>query len=166
MQQDAIDDLIGQWRRERPDLDPAPMGVVGRVLRLARGLERRLEGVLRPFDLNLCQFDLLATLRRSGDPFTLNPTQLGEAAMLTSGAMTNRIDRLESKGLVERIPDPTDRRGTLIRMTPSGRELVDRAVAARFDEARLDLAPLEAGEIRALEDSLRRLVRAADLRPA
>ena len=136
MTSDPIEQLIQQWSRERPDLDASPMGVVGRVLRLAVRLERRVERVLADFGLTLWQFDVLATLRRTGAPFCLSPTDLMREVMLSSGAMTNRIDRLEAKGLVKREPDPGDRRGVQIILTPKGRRLVDRAIAARFEEAK------------------------------
>lgn len=159
---DTIDVLIDQWRRERPDLDPSAMGVVGRLLRVSARLERRLEEVLRPFDLTPWQFDVLATLRRSGEPFQLSPTQLLQAVMLSSGAMTNRIDRLEQKGLVKRSPDPNDRRGVLIGLTAKGRRLVDRAVASRFEEARENLACLGDGESEPLAESLRKMLNALE----
>ena len=101
------------------------MGVVGRILRLAAGLQRRGEESLAPFNLSMWQFDVLATLRRAGAPFRLSPTQLMRAVMLTSGAMTNRLDRLETAGLVRREPDPADRRGLQIVLTSQGLKLVD-----------------------------------------
>jgi len=165
MSDDLIDELIAQWRRERPDLDPVAMGVVGRVLRLAGCLQRSVERALAPFGLSLWQFDVLATLRRSGAPFRCSPTQLRRAVMLSSGAMTNRIDRLEAAGLVKRGPDPQDRRGVLIALTPKGRRLVDRAIIARFEEASQATASLSAAERGSLEEGLRKLLAAAEQRP-
>lgn len=133
---DVIDQLIAQWADERPDLDAKPMGVVGRVMRLGLLLQQRAEVALQPFDLTLWQFDVLATLRRFGEPFRMSPTQLMRQVMLSSGAMTNRIDRLEQKGLVRRQPDPDDRRGVLIELTAQGHRAIDKAIAARFEEAR------------------------------
>ncbi len=134
--QDAIDRLICQWKQETPDLDPRPMGLIGRVLRLSLLLQARVEEVLKPLGLSLWQFDVLVTLRRNGKPYRMSPTQLMHDVMLSSGAMTNRIDRLEKMGLVRRLPDPDDRRGVLIELTKQGKSLAEKAVAARFDEAK------------------------------
>jgi DNA-binding MarR family transcriptional regulator len=158
MDSDPIDGLIAQWKVERPDLDATPMGVAGRILRLAVRLERRVGATLSGFGLTLWQFDVLATLRRSGEPYRLSPTQLMHEVMLSSGAMTNRIDRLESKGLVRRRPQPTDRRSVQIELTAKGKQLVDRAVAARFDEAREVAGLLSSRERATLERSLRNLL--------
>ncbi len=158
MSQDLIDDLLKQWRRERPELDPSAMGIVGRILRLAGHLQRGAEEALKPFGLSLWQFDVLATLRRSGAPYLLSPTQLMRAVMLSSGAMTNRLDRLESAGLVKRQPDPSDRRGVLITLTPEGHRLVDRAIVARFDQAQRTVASLSPAERDSLENGLRSLL--------
>src|SRR5690606_39108782 len=124
MDQDVIDEVIKQWRRERPDLDPTPLAVVGRILRLSCHFERQTNEALKPFDLPIWGFDLLGTLRRSGEPYTLTPTELMKSAMLSSGAMTNRIDRLETMGLVERKPAPNDRRSLHVVLTPKGLELI------------------------------------------
>jgi DNA-binding MarR family transcriptional regulator len=125
VERDGVDEILEQWRRERPDLDAAPIGVVGRVSRLARELERRLEPVYRAHGLEPGWHDLLATLRRSGPPFRMRPTDLTSALMLTSSGTTKRLDRLEQAGLVAREPDPADRRGTLIALTDEGRALID-----------------------------------------
>jgi len=162
MQTDRIDTLIGQWRRERPDVDPSAMGIAGRVLRLAQHLERRLEVLLAEYNLMPWQFDVLATLRRSGPPYQMTPTRLMQSVMLSSGAMTNRLDRLEAAGLVKRQPDPADRRGVLITLTAKGRRMVDDALPARFHEARLNRAVLSDAEARGMEASLRKLLLALD----
>ncbi|MGH0035654.1 MAG: MarR family winged helix-turn-helix transcriptional regulator [Myxococcota bacterium] len=158
MPSDVIDQLLDQWAHERPDLDASPMGVVGRVLRLGAFLQRRVEAVLEPHDLTLWQFDVLATLRRSGKPFSLSPTQLMREVMLSSGAMTNRLDRLETRGLVRRRPDPDDRRGVRIELTAAGRRLIDKAIATRFDEAREVVDNLGQRERQSLESTLRKLL--------
>jgi DNA-binding MarR family transcriptional regulator len=132
VEHDQVDRLLSQWLRERPDLDVRPMGVIGRISRLARHLDRRLKPVFQRHDLDRGLFDVLATLRRSGAPYRLSPTELFNSVMLSSGAMTSRIDRLEQAGLVARTPDPEDRRGILVELTPRGRELVDRAVEAHI----------------------------------
>lgn len=162
MELDAIDELMDHWREQRPDLDPSAMGVVGRILRLAGHLERSVENALKPFGLSLWQFDVLATLRRTGPPYRLSPTQLMQAVMLSSGAMTNRIDRLETAGLVKREPDPHDRRGVLITLTPKGLHLVDKVIVARFDEARASIAALSKTERKTLECGLRKLLNSAE----
>ncbi len=133
MDTDLIDLLVSQWRSIRPELDPQPMRTSGRLLRVAKLLEQRTEAVLRPFGLSLWQFDVLATLRRND--CDLSPGQLLSATMLTSGAMTHRLDRLETSELIERRPDPEDRRGVRVHLTKAGRELVDQAIVARFEEA-------------------------------
>ena len=132
MANDGVKTILEQWRRERPDLEPASMAILGRLARLAKRTEQRLEANFRRYDLQGSTFDLLATLRRSGEPFTLNPTRLQSEMMLSSGATTHRIDLLETRGLIERLPDPGDRRGTLVRLTPVGKTLVDEVVVAHL----------------------------------
>ncbi|MFI4852941.1 MAG: MarR family winged helix-turn-helix transcriptional regulator [Gimesia chilikensis] len=158
MAQDLIDILISQWKTERPDLNVEPMGVVGRVLRLATRLERRVSETLKPYGLTVGGFDILATLRRAGNPEGLTPTELMEAVMLSSGAMTNRIDRLEEQGLVERRPSPNDRRSLQVLLTAEGRKVVDEAVADRLDEAEGALCGLKAEERDQLADLLRAML--------
>src|SRR6266508_3311182 len=131
-ERDGVDEILEQWRRERPDLDPSPIGVIGRVSRLARELEQRLEPVYREHGLEPGWHDVLATLRRSGPPYQLRPTEFTNALMLTSSGTTKRLDRLEQAGLIARAPDPGDRRGTLISLTASGRELIDAVTEAHL----------------------------------
>lgn len=128
-QTDSVDKLLAEWRRERPDLDPSPIAVQGRIMRLAAHLLRRTESWLVPLGLSWEAFSLIVTLRRSGKPYALRPTDLLAESLLTSGAITNRIDKVEALGLVERRPDPRDRRGFIIRLTPAGKRLADRAIA-------------------------------------
>ena len=132
MANDGVKTILEQWQRERPDLDTSTMAIFGRLARLAKRTEQKLEANFRRYDLQGSTFDLLATLRRSGEPFTLNPAQLQREMMLSSGATTHRIDLLETRGLAERLPDPGDRRGTLVRLTPAGRTLVDEVVVAHL----------------------------------
>ncbi len=134
------------------------MGVVGRVLRLGGLLERRVEETLKPFGLTLWQFDVLATLRRTGKPFRLSPSELMKEIMLSSGAMTNRIDRLEAMGFVERRPEPSDRRSVQIVLTAKGKRLIDRVIPERFDWAAAVVDPLSDREQRSLEQMLRKLL--------
>ena len=155
---DAVDMLLDQWRRERPDVDPWPMGVVGRVSRLARLLDRELKEFFSSYGLETWEFDVLATLRRSGPPYELTAGALNRAAMVTSGAITNRIDRMAARGLVERIPDSGDRRSVRVRLTGSGLALVDEVLEPHVaNEARL-LAPLDPGERDHLAGALRTLL--------
>ncbi|GAA4953772.1 MULTISPECIES: MarR family transcriptional regulator [Streptomonospora] len=127
---DEVDGLVEAWRAERPDLDIEPLQVLSRVSRLARHLDRARRAVFTEHDLEPWEFDVLAELRRSGPPYELSPGRLLRATLVTSGTMTNRIDRLADAGLVRRGPDPADKRGVLVRLTPEGRERVDGALAA------------------------------------
>ena len=137
-ERDGVDEIIDQWRSERPDLDPSPIGVIGRISRLARQLEQRLEPVYRAHGLEPGWHDVLATLRRIGPAHRMRPSNFAGTLMLTSSGTTKRLDRLEQAGLIERMPEPEDRRGTLISLTRAGRELIDSVTAAHFaNEARL-----------------------------
>ena len=156
-ERDGVDLIIEQWRRERPELDPSPIGVIGRISRLARELEQRLEPVYREHGLEPGWYDVLATLRRAGPPYRLRPTEFTSALMLTSSGTTKRLDRLEQAGLIERAPDPQDRRGTLITLTTAGRELVDGATEAHLENERRLLGALSEADRRRLADLLRKL---------
>ncbi|WP_017595448.1 MarR family winged helix-turn-helix transcriptional regulator [Nocardiopsis potens] len=125
---DNVDRRLDQWRAERPDIDPAPMGVVSRIQRACRLLERELRDNFARFDLQIWEFDIAGTLLRSGPPYRLTAGQLVESSMVTSGAITNRIDRLAARGLVTREVDPENRRSVLITLTEEGKELIDRVV--------------------------------------
>ncbi|ANL32433.1 MULTISPECIES: MarR family winged helix-turn-helix transcriptional regulator [Rhizobium] len=128
--QDHVDRILAQWRRERPDLDVEPMGILGRLKRLGTHLGREVETVLMKHGLSTSAFDVLATLRRSGAPYRLSPGELLEMTMVSSGTMTNRIDQLEKSGFVERILNREDRRSVLIALTDKGLATVEEAVAA------------------------------------
>jgi DNA-binding MarR family transcriptional regulator len=152
---DLIDQMNEQWRAARPDLDPGPLEVVGRVIVLAQYLERSVNEALAAQGLTLGQFDILATLRRQPDG-RLTPTQLMQSVMLSSGGMTNRLDRLEEAGWIRREPDPEDRRGVVVGLTRKGRELIDAATETRFAEARDSLPPFDANEMREMKRLLRK----------
>ena len=154
---DGVDEIIEQWRRERPDLDASPVGVIGRVSRLARELEQRLEPVYREHGLEPGWHDVLATLRRNGPPYQLRPTDFAGQLMLTSSGTTKRLDRLEQAGLITRAPDPEDRRGTLITLTEAGHRLIDAVTEAHLDNERDLLSALSDDEQHLLADLLRRL---------
>ncbi|KRF20858.1 transcriptional regulator [Nocardioides sp. Soil797] len=138
MSTDHVSRIVEQWAVERPELDTAPMEVIGRLHRLADLLRERLLVVYAEFGLSEGEFDLLATLRRSGAPYELSPTDLAASTMVTSGAITKRVDRLAARGLVERRADKHDGRARTIVLGPAGRKLIDRAVEAHYaNEKRL-----------------------------
>ncbi len=142
MAEDHVATILGQWQKERPDLDPSPMAIIGRLSRLSRHIERELENNFKSYGLQGGTFDLLAALRRSGKPYALTPTQLQNEMLLSSGATTHRIDLLEKRRLIERTDDPNDRRGTLVKLTREGVALVDKATEAHLALEHELLAPL------------------------
>lgn len=160
--EDHVDEIVEQWRRERPDLDVSALALVGRLFRLTSLLDPRLAAGLGEHGLQPGWFDLLAALRRSGPPHELNPTELMRTTLLSSGGMTKRIDRLVDAGLVERRPDPGDRRGTLIRLTPRGRKLVDEALEAHLTNEERLLAALTRAERAQLDRLLRKILRSLE----
>lgn len=125
---DEVATIVAEWRRERPDLDVSALEVLSRVTRLARHLERARKNAFAKHGLETWSFDVLAGLRRAGAPYELSPGDLLQQTLVTSGTMTNRIDRLEELGFVDRRPEPTDGRGILVRLTPSGKKVVDAAL--------------------------------------
>jgi DNA-binding MarR family transcriptional regulator len=154
---DGVDVIIEQWQRERPDLDTSPIGVIGRISRLAREIERRLEPVYAASGLEPGWYDVLATLRRAGPPYRLRPTDFAATLMLTSSGTTKRLDRLEAAGHITREPDPSDRRGVLITLTPKGRSLVDNASVKHMANEQRIISGLTEAEQRQLADLLRKL---------
>ena len=154
---DEVDRIVEAWRRERPDLDVAPLEVLSRVTRLARHLDRVRSAAFARHGLEGWEFDVLAALRRSGPPYQLSPGQLVAQTMVTSGTMTNRIDRLGARLLVRRLPDPADGRGVMVRLEPGGEELVDAALADLLTVERDLLEALAAGDRATLADLLRQL---------
>ncbi len=159
---DTIDALQQDWSEQRPDLDPEPMGVVLRIQALAKILGEQTAARLQEYDLQWWQYDVLSTLRRQGAPFTLPATALAESAMLTSGAMTNRIDRLEEAGLVCRLKDDADRRKVLVQLTDQGLKLIESATEARFETAMDALESLSAKQRNALSNLLRLVLTAQE----
>ena len=156
--QDSVDKLLEQWRQERPELDVSGLGLAVRIELLAKLLRRSTERSLRKVGLKIWQYDVLSALRRQGPPFELPATELARASLLTSGAMTTRIDHLEEKGLVERRPDPHDRRGVRVSLTPRGREVIDDAIHARLTAAEQSVSELDSAERVAVERVLRKLL--------
>ncbi|MEV6282016.1 MarR family transcriptional regulator [Kribbella sp. NPDC051770] len=155
---DEVDRLIEAWRRERPDLDVAPMEVLSRVTRLARHLDRARSHAFATYGLESWEFDVLAALRRAGAPYQLSPGRLLKETLVTSGTMTNRVDRLAARGLVERLPDPADRRGVLVQLTAAGRDSVDAALADLLAHERTLLAAVTERDQAKLARLLRELV--------
>ena len=155
---DPVDTILAQWAKERPDLDVSPMGLIGRTTRIAHYFRKAIGKTFSEFDLQPGEFDVLATLRRSGKPYQLSPTELFKSMMVSSGTMTNRIDRLETAGLVERVPDERDRRGTLIHLSDKGFSLIEAAVTAHVANEHCILNGLDDVEKKALSDLLRKLL--------
>src|SRR5690349_373961 len=159
---DDVDRIVEAWKRERPDLDVSPLHVLSRVSRLARRLDLDRAQAFARHSLESSEFDVLSALRRAGKPYQLSPGQLVQETLVTSGTMTNRVDRLVGKGLVERLPDPDDRRGVQVRLTASGRVAVDGAIDSLLAHEHELLAGLTADEAKALADALRTLSRPFD----
>lgn len=155
---DAVDAILAQWQRERPDLDASPMGPIGRIKRCAALLEQQLEASFEAFDLSLWEFDMLAALRRSGAPHRLSPTELFSTLMVTSGTMTHRLKRLETRGFIERVPNEQDARSMLVQLTPAGLALIDRAVPAHVENERRLLSALRADVLAQLDSHLSTLL--------
>jgi DNA-binding MarR family transcriptional regulator len=155
---DEVDELVEAWRRERADLDLTPIEVFSRISRLSRRLDLARKQAFTQVELEAHEFDVLAALRRAGAPYELSPGRLLKETLVTSGTMTHRIDRLTTRGLVERLPDPRDRRGVLVRLSEEGRAKVDAAFEELVERERELLAGLPARERRALAGSLRRLM--------
>ncbi len=153
---DAVDHLLAQWAQQRPDLDVSPMGVVGRLSRAARLVEAQLRSAFAAHDLDAASFDVLATLRRHDR--ALSPTELMRSAMVTSGAITQRLDRLEARGLVTRAPREGDGRGVLVALSPAGRALIDRALPDHVANEHRILAGLDDDQRAALAGALRALL--------
>lgn len=155
---DEVDELLEAWARERGDLDLGPVAVFSRISRLAHHVDRARRQAFSAHRIEPWEFDVLAALRRAGAPYELSPGRLLRETLVTSGTMTNRVDRLTARGLVERHPDPADRRGVLVRLTPEGKEAVDGAFAALLDAERDLLADLSPADQKKMAELLRRLL--------
>lgn len=154
---DEVDRIVGAWRRERPDLDLAPLEVLSRLARIARHLDRYRGAAFAEHGLEAWEFDVLAALRRAGAPYRLSPGHLAVQTLVASGTMTNRIDRLQARRLVLREPDPADGRGVLVSLTDAGRDTVDATMETLLARERDLLADLDQVSQRRLADLLRRL---------
>jgi DNA-binding MarR family transcriptional regulator len=154
---DHVQHVLEQWRREAPELDRSPMGVVGRISRLAQLLQDELEPVFAAHGVNGGEFDVLAALRRAGRPYRLTPTELSRALMVTSGGMTKRLTALEGRGLIRREPDPNDGRSKAVALTPQGKRLVEAILPEHVaNEQRLlgELSGRERTELAGLLETL------------
>ena len=157
MHKDFVDLLIDDWRREIPELDVDAMAVVGRILRLSNLLYRRTNELFRDFDLTYSEFDILATIRRSGSALSMKPSELANAVLLTSGAITAALDRLEAKGLVAREYDENDRRSLRATLTARGRKLAEKLAALRFEDASDTIVCLTEREMAVTANALRKV---------
>ncbi len=162
---DEVDELVEAWARERADLDLAPVAVFSRISRLARHLDLARRHAFSARGIESWEFDVLAALRRAGEPYELSPGRLLRETLVTSGTMTNRVDRLAARGFVERLPDPADRRGVLVRLTAEGRTAVDGAFTALLEAERALLADLGDVDRDDLAVLLRRLLAPFDASP-
>jgi DNA-binding MarR family transcriptional regulator len=162
MQTDRVDEILAQWRKEQPDLKTETIAVAGRILMASEMLKTRIQPVFERHGISFGGGDVLASLRRNGPPYELSPTHLYRELMLTSGTMTNRLDRLERDGFIARRPDPNDRRGTLVCMTQKGMAVIDAAMAEHMENERNLLSALGAEEQQQLAQLLSRLIRSWD----
>src|SRR3954471_8726997 len=163
MTDDLVDEVLGSWRSTSPEIDTAPLEVTGRLSRIGPLLARRQEGVFSRFGVNRGEVGALSALRIAGPPHRLSPTQMGRGLMLSSAGVTSRIDRLEGRGLVRRLPDPNDRRGVIIELTDEGLRVVDEAAAANTVSERQLLQRLDPDEAATLERLLRKLLGGLEL---
>lgn len=154
---DGISRIVDQWRHQRPDLDPTPLLILGRIQQIAEVIDSALRPPFAAADLGQGDFDLLAALRRAGAPYELTPGQLGQQMLVTSGAVTKRVDRLLARGLVARQASDTDGRGRRIRLTDAGRRLVDTLIERHFANEAVLLSRLDARQVRQLEELLEAL---------
>lgn len=160
---DRAENAADQWARERPEIDTTAMVLLGRLAEAALVIARDgLNPLFARFDLQPGEFDVLATLRRHGMPHALTPTDLYEAAMISSGSMTNRIDRLEKIGLVKRKPNPADRRGTLVALTTQGLTLIDKVIDAHVANQQAIVSGLSKREQSQLSELLGKLLKAQE----
>ena len=158
MQRDHVDHLVEQWARERPDLDTTGLRLAARIVRLQRFLDQAAGSAVARFELQLGELNVLAALRRAGEPYALTPTELYRGLLVSSGAMTNRLDRLEAEELVVRDPDPQDRRRIRVVLTQRGREVIDAAMDAHTEILRGAFADIDEADRVQLEDLLRQVL--------
>lgn len=155
---DAIDRVVEQWVKEKPDLDTQPMAIMGRLIRIAKHMETRVADLHKQYDLKMGEFDVLATLRRAGAPYRLTPSALIDSMMLTSGAMTNRLDKLEKKGLISREHSREDRRSVTVELTPEGLQLIDKLILEHVEVQHGFISGLSEEEMLQLNKALKTLL--------
>jgi DNA-binding MarR family transcriptional regulator len=161
---DSVDEIVRAWAASDPDVDATPLEVVGRLLLCARHLDAALVAAVAPLGLSFGDFDVLNTLRRRADPGGTNPGELARSSLITSGAMTSRLDRLARAGLIERTPDPADRRGVLVRLTQRGERLAREALNAVLAVDERFLEPLDPAQRATAAELLKRLLVACERR--
>lgn len=161
-QNDKIDLIVARWREVRPDLDPECTEVIGRIVRMEYFITRRVMQDLARHQINVGEFDVLAALRRCGEPYQLSPNQLQHMVLISSGALTNRINRLEMAGLVKRTPDPEDRRGVIVTLTDKGFSVIEDAAGNHLQAESELLSPLDAEERATMARLLKKLLHAHD----
>ncbi len=157
-----MDTIVEEWKRERPDLDPSAKEVTGRIVRLASRFQQAYSDTFQPLGLNDGDYGVLAPLRRAGEPYELTPTELARHRMMTSGGMTAALDRLERKGFIDRLPNPADRRGSIVRLTDTGRTIIDEAMSQHVQTEERLTAVLDGDERRQLSALLRKLLGAIE----
>jgi DNA-binding MarR family transcriptional regulator len=165
MVSNTVSELVNDWHSERPDLDIPPLELFVLINRLSDQFIKRAEKWLSPLGLSWESFSLIVTLRRVGAPFALRPGDLLKVSLLTSGAITNRIDRVEQLGLVERHREPNDRRGVVVRLTPAGQTLADRAIAVHFEHMNIMFAGLTKTEVKLATGLLSKLLGSLEEEP-
>ncbi|MFG1871511.1 MarR family winged helix-turn-helix transcriptional regulator [Micromonospora arborensis] len=169
MEDDRVAEIVGQWRRERPDLDPSPLLIIGRIQQIAAVLDTTLRPPFAAADLGNGDFDVLAALRREGEPYTLTAGQLSQRMLVTTGAVTKRVDRLIARGLVSRSVSAADARGRVVGLTPAGAALTDRLIEDHLANEAAVLRGLTDSDRRTLERLLATMTRAltsGDVEPA
>ena len=155
---DRVEKILKQWKNERPDLDTSPMGIIGRVWRLERILTKSVQQILSKYDLNHGEFDVLCVLRRSGEPYSLTPSRLLRSLMLSSGALTNRIDRLEEAQMVMRSANPNDRRGVVVSLTTKGLAVINEAIESHVANEHILVEGISKQEQQQLAKLLKKLI--------
>jgi DNA-binding MarR family transcriptional regulator len=158
VESDSVDRIVQAWRRHDPQLDSSSLEVTGRLVLCASYYERAVIAVLQPFGLSIADFDVLNTLRRVGDQHGSKPTDLARSSLITTGAMTSRLDRLERSGLIRRMPDPADRRGVLVRLTSQGSKVARQALQELIAANQVFLEPLSGQQRESLASALKRLL--------
>ena len=158
---DHVNEILAQWKVERPELDVSPMAVIGRLTRAAAAVQSRLDNTFAQYGLDASSFDVLATLLRSGTPYVISPAQLSRDAMITTSAVAQRLNKLETRELVSREQNPADGRGTVVALTDAGKELIERVLPAHLETEHAMTATLSPEEQTLLADLLQRLTQAA-----